>query len=270
MSYAADASAEIDRLVWGIGGRLGEKHGAPLQAMARDVELDSIELLPQFAGFLLDGLLTDEVATLRLRYADPGVVSGRLAELNSRGLAEKEAGAWRATARLRPLLKAIRSEVADVAFEKWGGHDVNVSIVTEAARSLREVINERQIVAAVHAKVKAPIDRYALLEQRLVTLRYMRQQDHADAWLDRGLSAPEIVILTALWRAEEVDAAEEPLESLRRAELVSADALELTAQGRTVRAAIEDDTNVRTQRSFDHMDEAVAARFLDGLRALPA
>jgi len=270
MSYAADTSAEIDRLVWGIGGRLREKHGSRLQAMARDVDLESIELLPQLAGFLLDGLLTDEVAALRLRYADPEMVSDRLNELETKGLAEKESGAWRAMARLRPLLKAIRSEVADVGFEKWGGHDVNVSIVTEAARSLREVINERQIVAAAHAKVKAPIDRYALLEQRLVTLRYMRQQDHADAWLDRGLSAPEIDIVTALWRGEEVDVAEDPLESLRKAELVNADAVELTEHGHMVRAAIEDDTNVRTQRSFDHMDEDMAGRFLNGLRSLPA
>ena len=270
MSYAADTSAEIDRLVWGIGGRMREKHGSRLQAMARDIDLDSIELLPLLAGFLLDGLLTDEVAALRLRYADPAVVTGRLNELEAKDLAEKQDGAWRASARLRPLLKAIRSEVADVAFEKWGGHDVNVSIVTEAARSLRDVINDRQIVAAAHAKVKAPIDRYALLEQRLVTLRYMRQQDHADAWLDRGLSAAEVVIVTGLWRGEEVDAPEGPLESLRKAELVRADAVELTEHGRTVRAAIEDDTNVRTQRSFDHMDEDMAARFQNGLRSLPA
>jgi hypothetical protein len=270
MSYAADASAEIDRLVWGIGGRMREKHGSTLQAMARDVDLDSIDLLPHFAGFLLDGLLTNEVATLRLRYADPEMVTGRLHELETKGLAEKVGEAWQATARLRPLLKAIRSEVADVAFEKWGGHDVNVSIVTESARALREVIGEHQVVAAVHAKVKAPIDRYALLEQRLVTLRYMRQQDHADAWLDRGLSAPEVVILTALWRNEEVDPAEGPLDSLRQAGLVSEDTLELTDEGHKVRTAIEDDTNVRTQRSFDHMDSEAAARFLNGLRALPA
>ena len=113
------------------------------------------------------------------------------------------------------------------------------------------------------------IDRYALLEQRLVTLRYMRQQDHADAWLDRDLSAPEIVILTALWRNEEIDAADGPLESLREADYVKRDALELTDHGRTVRAAIEDDTNVRTQRSFDHLDSEAADRFINGLQALP-
>ena len=43
MSYAADTSAEIDRLVWGVNGRMREKHGTRLLAMARDVDLDSIE-----------------------------------------------------------------------------------------------------------------------------------------------------------------------------------------------------------------------------------
>ena len=81
MSYAAEASAEIDRLIWALNGRLWPKHEGKLRALARDVGLDSLDLLPQFAGFLLDGLLTDEVAKLRMRYADPGKVTARLAEL---------------------------------------------------------------------------------------------------------------------------------------------------------------------------------------------
>ena len=43
----------------------------------------------------------------------------------------------------------------------------------------------------------------------------------------------------------------------------------LTAAGRELREAIEDDTDARAQRSFDVLDSDAAGEFLDALRTLP-
>jgi DNA-binding MarR family transcriptional regulator len=99
----------------------------------------------------------------------------------------------------------------------------------------------------------------------------MRQHDHAQAWMEKGLTAPEIVIMTALWRDQEVEFDEKPVASLREAGyLKKPDPPQLTNKGRKLRQAIEDDTNARSQKAFDILDAATADRFLDALRALPA
>ncbi len=270
MGMAVEASPEITRLVIGVNRRVAPEHGERLAAMARDIGLDSLDLLPPFADFLLDGLLTAQIARLRMRYAPPDRISARLKELEEKELIVLEGGAYRSTDTLSPLLKSMRSAVADVASKLWERNEVEISILTECARIVRETVTPDQVVATAHNRVREPLDRYSLLEHRLVTLRYMRQQDHAQAWTDQNLTAAEAAVMTALWRDEDVEISDEVADSLRDAEyLKKSQPFELTKKGTKTRQAIEDATNELSEHGFAALDEEAAARFLAALKAMP-
>lgn len=271
MGMAAEASPEITRLVIGVNRRVAPEHGERLAAMAGQIGLDSLDLLPPFADFLLDGLLSEQTAKLRMRYVPPERITARLSELEEKGLIESIRGAYRTTDKLAPLLKAMRASVADVAQKLWSDNEVEVSVLTEGARLIRETVTPEHVVANVHKQVREPLDRYSLLEHRLVTLRYMRQHDHAMAWIERNLTAAEAAALTALWRGEKADIDDEVLASLREQGYVKkSDPSQLTSKGNNVRSAIEDDTNQRSERGFAALDDESAARFLEALKTLPA
>lgn len=270
MGMAAEASPQITRLVIGVNRRVAPDHGERLAEMAKEIGLDSLDLLPPFADFLLDGLLSTHVAKLRMRYAPPERVTERLKQLEQMGLVTAGAGNYQATDTLRPLLKALRAAVADVASKLWAQNEVEVSILTEGARQIRESVTPEQVVAAAHRKVREPLDRYSLLEHRLVTLRYMRQHDHAMAWTERKLTAPEAAVMTALWRNEEIEVSDAVASSLRdRGLLKKSEPHGLTKKGVKIREEIEDDTNIRSEKAFDLLDEETAPRFLDALKELP-
>lgn len=270
MGMAAEASSEITRLVIGVNRRVAPAHGERLAAIARDQGLDSLDLLPPFADFLLDGLLTPQIAQLRMRYAPPDRISARLQELEEKELIALKDGAYCSTDQLSPLLKAMRSAVADVASTLWENNEVEISILTESARLVRESVTADHVVAAAHKKVREPLDRYSLLEHRLVTLRYMRQHDHAMAWIDRNLTAAEAAVMTALWRGEEAEVAEKVAESMREnGFLKKSEPFELTSKGKKTRESIEDDTNTRSDEGFAALDEESAPRFLAALKAMP-
>jgi hypothetical protein len=264
------ASQEITRLVLGVNGRVGRSHGSHLEDMASDIGLNSLKLLPHLGDFLLDGLLTRQIATLRMRYQPEEEVSSRLEELQEMDLIKLNPWGFVATDTLRPLLKALHSARADVARERWVNHEVEVSIITETCKAVLDNVTPEHIVAHTHNRVRKPLDRYSLLCQRLVTLRYMRQQDHAEAWSDRGLAAREITLMTALWRDEPTEIEEPPLFALREAgHILKTEPPRLSAKGKKLRQAIEDDTNKRTERTFEVLDESAMTRFLEALRSLP-
>lgn len=270
MGFAEKATQEIDRLVIGINRRVGPAHGQELLNLAGEVGLESLDLLPTFSDFLLDGLLTRQVAFLRMRYRPESQIRERLEDLEQRNLIKQTNTGFAATEELRPLLKAMRSALAQVAREVWVHDEVDISIVTETARLVIETVTDEQIVAKAQTQVRPPLDRYSLLEQRLVTLRFMRQHDHAEAWLAHGLTAPEMVLMTALWRGKEGEIDEAALESLRTAGYAKkSDPARLTKKGDKLRRQIEDDTNTGSQRSYDAIDAESADRFLDALRRLP-
>jgi len=270
MGNAAIASQQITRLVLGVNWRVRRDHGGHLEAMASDVGLTSLELLPHLGDFLLDGLLTRQIAVLRMRYEPPEVVSTRLQELEDKGLIKLNPWGFVATDALRPLLKALHSARADVARGLWINHEVDVSVVTETCREVLENVTPAHIVAHTHNRVRKPLDRYSLLCQRLVTLRYMRQQDHAEAWIAAGLAAREIALMTALWRDEPVEVEEPPLSALREKSLIlKPEPPRLSTKGKKLRQAIEDDTNARTEQTYRALDADRMARFLAALGRLP-
>jgi DNA-binding MarR family transcriptional regulator len=270
MENAETASQEITRLVLGVNRRVGLNHGDRVTVMASGIGLQSLALLPHLGDFLLDGLLTRQIATLRLRYQPEGEVTSLLAQLEDKGLIKLNRWGFVATDRLRPLLKALHSARADVARDLWIHNEVEVSVVTETAKAILDGVTPEHIVAHTHNRVRKPLDRYSLLCQRLVTLRYIRQQDHAEAWTDQNLTAGEIAVMTALWRDEPIEIDEPPLASLRAAgHVLKSEPPRLSARGKRLRRAIEDDTNSRTKATFEVLDEATMTRFVETLGRLP-
>lgn len=268
MGIARDAAPEIDRLVLSVNRRVSAEHGARLTELARECGLDSLELLPHFGDFLFAGKLTRELATLRMRYWPPERVLGRLDELERRQLIRQDESGLVATPDLRRLLKGLLAAQAEIAAETWRDNDDDVATATQVAHEIGAAASDDHVVAVVHRALPPPVDHYLLLEHRLVTLRFIRQHDHAKAWLSRGLTAPDMVILTGLWQTSPLEERDDGLSRLIERGLVEGDPPGLTAAGRQLREAIEVDTNERAQQTFDVLDERAATQFLSALRRL--
>lgn len=268
MGIAREAAPEIDRLVLSVRN-LGPERTARLAELAREQGLETMELLPHFADFLLAGVLTKELATLRMRYWPPSRVLGRLDELKAKHLIIQGESGLSATSAMRPLLEALLAAQAEKAAELWRDHDEDVATATEIAGEIRDAATVDHVVAVVHRGLPEPTDAFHRLEHRLLTLRYIRQHDHAEAWLARGLTAPGMVLMTELWQTSHLSEPDDGLARLVELGFVEADPLRLTVTGREVREAIEAETNERAQQSFDGLDGPSATRFMAALRRLP-
>jgi hypothetical protein len=204
-----------------------------------------------------------------MRYWPPERVLARLDELGEKQLIRGVDAGLIATSALRPLLEALLAAQADVAAEAWGEHQDDVATVTHLARELAAAASDDHVVAAVHRTLPEPGHPYALLEHRLVTLRYIRQHDHATAWLSRGLTAPDMVVMTKLWHDESMEQPSDGLARLVTLGFAEEHPSRLTTTGRQVREAIEDETNRRAQETFDVLDQRAATAFLAALQRLP-
>ena len=170
---------------------------------------------------------------------------------------------------MRPLLKGLLAARAEKAAEMWGDHDEDVATAMEGAEKISHAASVDHVVAVVHLKLPEPADPYHRLGHRLLTLRYIRQHDHAEAWLARDLTAPEMVLMTQLWHTNQVEEPNDDPARLVELGLVEADLLRLTVTGREVREAIETETDERAQHAFDVLDGTAGTRFLAALRRLP-
>jgi hypothetical protein len=255
---------EIDRLVLAVNNAVD---GTRLSEAAGERVLDWM-LLNGLGDFMLAGVLTEEVAALRSRYRPRDVVIDRLNELEQQGLVERHGPALAATEQLRPPIEAMMDARADAASAMWRGHEDDVEQASRTARSLGALASDDHSVADVHRSLPAPEDPFLRLHSRLVTLRYIRQHDHAAAWLGQELTVAEIVVMTGLWNGEDV-APGGGLSQLVARGLASDDPPALTDAGRTMRAEIEADTNERSQATFDALGENETAEFLTVLRRLP-
>ncbi|MGH8912023.1 MAG: helix-turn-helix domain-containing protein [Acidimicrobiia bacterium] len=266
MDTAPQAAPEIDRLVLSVNAKMNAEHGQRLTDLARQVGLDSLYLLPHLGNFMLAGTLTPELAVLRLRYAPPEQVQERLYELKEKTLLTEGGAGLGANPELRTVLEAINEAVASSAGEAWDDHETDVAEASAAAKLVADAARNEHVVAVSHREAPEPDDPYLRLHQRLVTLRFVRQHDHAEAWLAHGLTPADMVVMTPLWNGESVDGSAARLAELGHAE---GDPPRLTSSGRAVRDAIEDETNRRAQQTFDVLDDAAAARFVDALRRIP-
>ena len=261
---AAEVAPEIDRLVLAVNNAVD---GASLSEAAGERVLDWT-LLNGLGDFMVAGVLTEEIATLRSRYRPRDVVLDRLHDLEQQGLLERRGSALAATDELRPLIETLTDARADAASTMWRGHEDDVEQASRTAQALGALASDDHVVAAAHRALPAPEDPFLRLHSRLVTLRYIRQHDHAAAWLGQGLTVAEIVDMTGLWNGEVV-APGHGLSQLVTRGLASDDPPTLTDAGRNMRMAIEADTNDRSQEILSALGENETAEFLALLRRLP-
>ncbi len=269
MDIARNASVEIDRLVLTLNHRISTDHGRRMREQAAAAGLDSLDMLPHFEDWLSTGTLTREVATTRLRYRPPADVLARLDHLVAQGFASETADGIAATPKLVPVLDMLLATRAEVGRDTWSGYEDQIGTVARLGRVVADATSPDHIVAVSHRALPDPEDPYLRLEHRLFTLRYIRQHDHAEAWLTHGLTAREMVAYTRIWESVPPDDAE-AVADLAAAGLVSGDPPRLTPHGRALRDEIEDDTNQRAQVSFDVLGPAGADELLNALRRLPS
>jgi helix-turn-helix protein len=268
MGIAREAAPEIDRLVLFVRN-LGPERNRKLTELARELGLETMELLPHFADFLVAGALTTELATLRMPYSPPSKVLDRLGELQEKNLISPGANGLAATSTMRPLLEALLAAQGEVAVEAWGGYDEDVATATYLAGKVRDAASVDHVVAVGHRLLAEPTEPAHRLAHRLLTLRYVRQHDHVAAWLARGLTAPDIVLMTELWLDNQPAEPDNKPSRLLELGFVDTDPLRLTVSGREAREAIEAETNERAQKAFDALDGQEETRFLAALRNLP-
>jgi hypothetical protein len=261
---AAEVAPEVDRLVLAVNNAVDQ---ARLSVAARDHVLDWM-LLQGVGDFLAAGVLTEEIATLRARYRPRDVVLSRLHELEQQELVERRGDVLAAADELRPLIETMMDARAHAAATMWRGHEDDVDRASRTAQELGALASDDHLVATVHRTLPAPENPYLRLHSRLVTLRYLRQHDHAKAWLAHGLTASEIVVMTGLWNGEDM-ASDEVLAQLVARGLASHDPLALTDAGQRMRAEIEADTNEQSHMIFSALGESETAEFLAVLRRLP-
>lgn len=269
MEVAKAAAPEIDRLVWAVSRGVAPKHGPTLRELAAAAGLDALDPLPVIADFLLAGAANASVIARRMPYRPHSEVTARLDELTGKGLIAHHEDALVASERLLPLLEAIRNAQADISATWWSGHEEQVATVSELAGKIARAATDDHAVAAVHRGLPEALDPYLLLFDRLVTLRYVRQQDHVAAWQVHDLTAPAIVAMTALWFGDDVQPASSGAAQLVARGFAAEEPPALTAAGRAVRAEIEAETNQRAQATFNTLDDEEAAAFLTALRQLP-
>ena len=261
---AAEVAPEVDRLVLAVNNAVD---GARLSEAAGERVLDWM-LLNGLGDFMVAGVLTEEIAALRSRYRPRDVVLRGLHGLEQQGLVERHGPALAATEELRPPIEAMMHARADAASTMWRGHEDDVEQASRTAQALAELASDDHAVAAVHRALPAPDDPFLRLHSRLVTLRYIRQHDHAAAWLGQELTVAEIVAMTGLWNGEGASPGD-GLSQLVARGLASDDPPALTDAGRSMRAEIEADTNERSQAIFTALGEDETAEFLTVLRRLP-
>lgn len=266
MSTARDAAPEVDRLVLSVNRSHDEDR---IRRAAADVGLDSLDLLLHWWDFLLAGRLTPEIATLRSRYRPEEQIRARLEDLAEGGHLEETPTGLAATEALRPVLDALADEFTTCARTAWRGRDDAVATATVAADQLAARATDEHVVAAVHRSLPRPADPYGGLHHRLITLRFIRQHDHAEAWTGHGMTAAQMVVFTRLWSGEDPREDRGTLDELVERGLVDRQLGELTPDGRKLRQVIEDDTNGRNARTFASLDDG-GASFLAAVRSLPS
>lgn len=266
---APEFAREIDRVVIAVNRQVGPRHRDHLDTLAREHGLGSLAMLPHYEDFLLAGSLTREIATLRLRYRPAAEVHARLDELIAGGHVTETGTLLGAAPPLRPVLDGLLAARAETAGVAWAGHEDDIAVATAAAGVVADATSDEHVVAVAHRALPLPDDPYLRLEHRLFTLRYVRQHDHAAAWSARGLTAPQMVVMTALWKGHEAPGNGGALAGLAALGYAGIDPPKLTDMGRQVREEVEADTDARSQRSYDALDEATAAGFLAALRRLP-
>lgn len=259
---------EVDRIVLDLGRITVSRRGPDALEAGRDVGLHDLAMLPPIADFLTGPGISRDMAKLRFRYAPAAAIDARFDGLIAEGLVDERSGVWRASDRLRPVLAVVLEAVVEVSGGLWAGHEETVARASAMAQRVIDATDDTHTVAVAHRELADPEAAGPRLDKRLRTLRYIRQHDHAEAWLQRDVTAAEMVILTALWLGNDVPAADESaIARLTDRGWVDADR-GLTPAGKAARDDIEAETNERNDVDFAVLG-ADADELLAVLQRLP-
>jgi hypothetical protein len=266
---AREICPEVDRVVWSVGRAAPERHRDRVRGAAADIGLDNLRLIPPMADFFLHGGIDREVAKLRYLYFDPAEADGVFDGLIDAGLLVEDP-LLRATERFEPLLEVITTTRAETANSAWVDEQEAVTTALDFANVVAAALDERHVVADRHRRLPLPEGSAAALEQRLVTLRYVRQHDHAEAWRERELTPAEMVVLTGLWSESGAipDTHTAAARHLAERGWVDLDEASLTPLGTSEREAIERATNERTDAVYSVLGPDTRT-FFDALQTIP-
>lgn len=258
-------ASQIDRLVLDVNRQVGPRHGRVLTAVAHELGLDSLKLIPHFADFWLDGPLEPEVAEARLPYAPAGTVVARLAAFSELGLVTDTAFGFEATPRFRPLLAAAVAAREDVVVRTWT--TLPTAEIDQLIGRVIEAVSELYVVAAAHRGLTPASNPMLRMYDRLVTLRYVRQHDHVEAWRAADMRSEEMKVLSPLWYGEPPPDDPVAWEELERRGLLT-DGM-LNPRGRRLRERIEADTNRRAAVTWSMLDGEERERLIEALAQMP-
>ena len=261
--FVAEIAPQVDRLVWTVNGLTGQSGSHRPAFDAAGIGHVDFSSLGNLVPVLQAGPLPESTFLLRYRYRDPSLVREMIADLVRAGCLDGDPGGYTATARLHPVMAAVRAGAAATAAGLWADHGGAVDVLSGLVRRVLDDAPAGELFAA-YRHVPEPEEPPARLHQRLAILRLVRNEAHALAWASRGLAAADMVMLTALWNSD--DALPGQVWSGPEG-LVSNEGL--TDRGEALREEIEADTNVRNEPAFASLSPNERAEFLGAVTLLP-
>jgi helix-turn-helix protein len=274
MSWVGDLAAEIDRLVVAVHGRAGAEFAASELAATLNAHPGLINGL---GTSLLQGPVPVESIEVIYPYSPPHVRDTLIENNLDGGLITIADGHLHVTEAGREPTRLASVLLDDSADALWHGADLGA--VEQTSRALVEVGRKLPLPMqpSAFAVTEVLVDRPTQggrVFRLLSALRYWRADAHRAAWSAAGLSVQEAHALNRLWDldrgAVRVGQGDERPGRTGVAALTEkgfAAGESITDAGRVARAAIEADTDVRTEPIYEHLADREA--FLDSLRKLP-
>ena len=255
---AAVTAAEVDRVAIGVHQSVSEEARAQVRHAVSALGLQSIAYWSDLAVFMVAGRLTDELVRDRFRYAAPQA-EAEITALREQGLLD-EAG--RPSASFRRVIDVVESRRTATAGHLWASSAHLTALAAEAAVMLRRGTGP---LVEPYRVLNEPDDTVGLLWHRLIGLRYLRADAHAAAWREAGLTAPEVIDLTAAWRGGTVHT---PHQHLVDQGLLSPSG-GITLAGSQLRKDIEAETNRRSEPCYQAIGHRAWAGWMAGMAELP-
>ncbi|HEX8919019.1 MAG TPA: hypothetical protein VF898_10995 [Chloroflexota bacterium] len=280
-TFAADIAPHVDRLF--IAGHHAARPFARL--IAAEFGIRSFGLLIDLRRPLLcpGGISAAEVEFIN-RYYMPQDLSASLQAHVLEGLLWRDNAFYLPTSLGKAVLQRLTQGLSSGLSQEW----TDAGRISTASALAENVVQE---AASTYDAASAPAfsaqrpdcppaDQTPSfrLWDRLLLLRYLRADCHANTWKEAGLDAPRAGVLDAFWHAAgplvvtgHLNRNNPPLLSLQERGWVSRqdETWLLTAEGRAIRERIEEQTNAAAGRAFGVLDEVERDALLASLSSLP-
>ena len=274
MGWVGDVAAEIDRLVVSgfedAGRRVAEGFGF---ANAHP------GLLVGVGSALATGPTPVSALAATYPYLPQHLFDALVENNRDEGVISIDDGVMSLTAAGRVEADRVVACFIAAADEMWAGRDLaqledSSAAVVGHARSLAVLFDPSAF--AVQGALTDQPTQAARVFRNLAAARYWRADAHRAAWTDAGLSVQEAHALIRLWDLDRgvvrIGQGEERpgrtgVSGLTAKGLAAGETI--SDAGRTLRIAIEADTDARTEPIYARLDDAARAPFLAALRQLP-